>query len=119
MDRADEHQRGETTGRGADRRMYWIGQVERWRGSGLTQKAYCAREGISLERFGAWKRRLDPKAHKHAGSIVAVPSRVVTSALGAYNPALKLVVNERYRVEVPDAFSPVTLEAVLRVLDRL
>jgi acetolactate synthase regulatory subunit len=44
---------------------------------------------------------------------------VVTSALGAYNPALKLVVNERYRVEVPDAFSPVTLEAVLRVLDRL
>jgi hypothetical protein len=29
-----------------------------------------------------------------------------------------LIVNERYRVEIPDEFSSVTLERVLRVLDR-
>jgi len=102
------------------RREYWRGQVQSWHGSGLTQKEYCGREGISLERFGSWKRRLDREGcEQSGGAIVAVPSRIVASALHASSPTLKLVVKERYRLEIPDAFSPVTLETVLRVLNRL
>ena len=101
------------------RRQYWSGQVQQWRSSGLTQKEYCGKEGISLERLGTWKRRLDREGQSQTGSLVAVPSRIVTSALHAPSPALKLVVKERYRLEIPDAFSPVTLETVLQVLNRL
>lgn len=100
------------------RRQYWSGQVERWRGSGLTQKEYCFKEGISLERLGRWKRRLDREGQRRTGGLVAIPSGIVSSALHV-SPPIKLVVNGRYRVEIPDAFSPVTLEAVLHVLDRL
>lgn len=99
-----------------ERREYWSGHVQQWRDSGLTQKEYCSREGISLERFGSWKRRLD---REHPGALVAVPSKTVSSALSTSGTMLRLVVNERYRVEIPDAFSPVTLQTVLHVLDRL
>jgi hypothetical protein len=101
------------------RREYWRGQVEQWRDSGLTQKEYCNREGISLERLGTWKRRLDREGQEQTGALVAVPSKTVSSALSTPGTMLRLVVNERFRVEIPDAFSPVTLQTVLHVLDRL
>lgn len=99
-----------------ERRQYWGGHIQQWRGSGLTQKEYCRREGISLERFGAWKRRMERE--EHSGALVAVPPRIVSAALSA-DSSLRLVVEERYRVEIPDAFSSDTLEKVLRVLNRL
>lgn len=118
MEKETESAKSETTRNLIARRQYWSGQVDQWRSSGLTQKEYCSKQGISLERFGTWKRRLDRESQKQPGALVAVPSRIVTSAL--HTPCtLKLVVNERYRVEIPDAFSPVTLETVLHVLNRL
>ncbi|MDA8162242.1 MAG: IS66 family insertion sequence element accessory protein TnpB [Desulfobacteraceae bacterium] len=101
-----------------ERRKYWTDQVQRWKESGLTQREYCKKEDLSIERFGAWKRRLDHENQVETGGLVAVPSKIVSSALFT-RPALGLVVDERYRVEIPDAFSPSTLEAVLQVLSRL
>lgn len=118
MEKETEQAKSKTARESIARREYWRGQVEQWRGSGLTQKEYCGKEGISLERFGSWKRRLDREGQKQTGALVAVPSRIVSSALHTAG-ALKLVVNERYRVEIPDAFSPATLETVLHVLNRL
>lgn len=100
-------------------REYWSGEVQQWLGSGATQKEYCKQKGISRERFGAWKRRLEREGQNDRGAIVAIPSETVSSALLAMRPTLGLVVKERYRVEIPDSFSPATLEAVLQVLSRL
>ena len=100
-------------------REYWSGEVQRWQGSGLTQKEYCNKKEISVERFGAWKRRLERENKDRNGAVVAIPSETVSAALLTMRPTLGLVVKERYRVEIPDAFSPDTLEAVLQVLNRL
>lgn len=118
MEKTAEEAKGDAPRDVEARRQYWSGQVQKWRDSGLTQKEYCIREGISLERLGAWKRRLDREGKRHNGALVAVPSRIVSAALHTY-PAIKLVVKNRYRVEIPDEFSPATLETVLQVLDRL
>ena len=116
----DEEQRlASEAQRAGKSREYWRGEVHRWRSSGLTQKEYCNKEGISLERFGTWKRRFDREGAGCAGALVAVPSKIVSSALMERRPALGLVVSERYRVEIPDTFSPATLERVLQVLARL
>lgn len=98
-----------------ERREYWTCQVQRWRESGLSQKEYCIKGGISVERFGYWKRSLDGENR----SLVAVPAKTVSSALFTARPSLGLVVDNRYRVEIPDTFSPSTLEAVLQVLSHL
>lgn len=118
MQKAEQHT-GNTQQYRSERRQYWASQVQQWRGSGLTQKEYCIKEGLSLERFGSWKRRLEREHQDGARSLVAVPPQIVSSALFTARPALGLVVDERYRVEIPDAFSPSTLEAVLQVLRRL
>lgn len=102
-----------------ERRKYWTAQVERWRESGLTQREYCKKEDLSIERFGAWKRRLDHEDKNESRGLVAVPPKIVSAALFTARTVLGLVVAERYRVEIPDAFSPSTLEAVLQVLSRL
>lgn len=98
-------------------RQYWEEQVRQWRVSGFTQKEYCGKGEISLERFGTWKRRFDREGQSQTGNLVAIPSRIVTSAL--HVSPLKLVVKERYRLEIPDAFSPATLETVIHILNRL
>lgn len=98
-------------------REYWRGEVERWRSSGLTQKEYCSKEGLSLERFGTWKRRLERE--DNSGALVAVPTGIVSSALHTSRRMLSVVVDERYRIEIPDAFTPITLQNVLQVLSRL
>lgn len=115
-----EQQMGSKTVQAGKQREYWRGEVQRWRSSGLTQKDYCRRgEGISLERFGTWKRRFDREGQSGSGALVAVPSGIESSALRERRQGLGLVVSERYRVEIPDTLSAATLEQVLRVLARL
>ena len=100
-------------------RRYWSDQVRHWQDSGLTQKEYSRKEGISVERLGTCKRRLEREAQVVSGTLVAVPLGIVSSALFAPRPALGLVVNEKYRIEISDTFSPSTLETVLQVLKRV
>ena len=70
-----------------ERRKYWTDQVQRWKESGLTQREYCKRENLSIERLGAWKRRLDRENQSELGGLVAIPSKIVSSALfTARNP---------------------------------
>ena len=39
-------------------RALWCGHFEAWRPSGLTQREYCERRGLSLKSFGNWHGQL-------------------------------------------------------------
>jgi hypothetical protein len=41
----------------AKRLTYWQGHHQVWQTSGLTQRAYCEREGLSFSMFDKWRRR--------------------------------------------------------------
>jgi hypothetical protein len=118
MENEEQHTASKTL-RADKIREYWRGEVQRWRNSGLTQKEYCIKEGISLERFGTWKRRFDREEQSRSGALVAVPAATVASALVERRQGLGLIVSGRYRVEIPDTFASGTLERVLQVLARL
>jgi hypothetical protein len=53
-----------------------IKQLAGWGASGLTQQAYCEREGISLKTFQRWRHRLAAQAGALPGSVQLVPVRV-------------------------------------------
>jgi hypothetical protein len=103
----------------ATRGDYWREHVERWGKSGLRQKEYCIKEGISIERFGYWKRRFERKSRSVGERLVAVPPGIISTALSEGRGMLGLVVRDQYRIEIPERFSPATLAAVLEVLNRM
>jgi transposase-like protein len=53
-----------------------IRQLEGWRSSGLTQEAYCKREGIACETFRRWRRRLAERAGALPATVRLVPVHV-------------------------------------------
>lgn len=52
----------------------WAKRIEQWRGSGLTQRAFCAKRGLAVSTFQWWRRRLTaPVARPEAVRASFVP----------------------------------------------
>lgn len=60
----------------SDKHNYWQQHIDVWQRSGLTQKAYCERENLSLAQFGYWRRRLAGKSPKR---FIALEARPISS----------------------------------------
>ena len=88
-----------------EKRDFWRQQVLDWQDSKLSQVEYCHRHNLSRTRFSYWSRRFNPKP---------VPVALVQLSAGS---GLRLVVNDRYQVEIDERFSPGTLQHLLQVLE--
>ena len=67
-------------GGGAHKAALWQARVAAWAASGLTQRAFCAREGLSLSTFDYWRRR---HLHGRAGAAVGVAPPAAAKQLPA------------------------------------
>ena len=97
------------------RREFWARHVGAWRTSGLSQQAYCAREGLRPSTFGWWRWRLAPAkagGDSRAPRLVAV--RVQESASG---PGFELQLAGERRLQIPSDFDEGALVRLLRVLE--
>tara|TARA_R100001591_G_scaffold106111_1_gene114416 strand:- start:1006 stop:1329 length:324 start_codon:yes stop_codon:yes gene_type:complete len=45
----------------AEKRAYWEQHLNTWKNSGLTQKDYCKREGLTYGSFKSWRSQLIDK----------------------------------------------------------
>ena len=102
-------------------RAYWREQVAAWRGSGLSQAAYCRREAVSASSLGLWVRRLAREQidENAAPVIVAVSPRQLAPGLPDVSPEfvpLRLHVGERFRVDIAGDFPAPALRKLLHVL---
>lgn len=88
--------------------------VGAWRESGLTQREYCSRNGLSRSALGYWSRKIDSEGK--GGGFVEIRS-VHDGEAGNGSDAIELVVGERYRLRLGEGFSPQTLARVLEVLE--
>lgn len=97
------------------KQAFWEKHIKLWRSSSLTQVEYCRQNNLKIKSFGYWKRRLKDLSEEIRFVPVAFNPPVAT------NPGvpLKVAVNGRYCIEVPDGFSPDTLKTVLRVMEAL
>ncbi|TSJ82531.1 hypothetical protein [Chitinimonas sp. BJB300] len=46
-----------------EKQQYWTQRHEDWQRSGLSQRAYCQREGLSFPSFDYWRRRTRASVH--------------------------------------------------------
>ena len=54
----------------AEKRAYWKKHISDWERSGLTQKVYCSREGLTYGSFKSWRSQLLEKTCSQAPSFV-------------------------------------------------
>lgn len=95
------------------KQTFWEKHIKHWQGSSLTQAEYCRRNNLKAKLFTYWKRRL--KVATNEVLFVPVPIKLPRLEKPTYH--IKVSVNDRYCLEVPDGFTPDTLEQILRVLE--
>ena len=107
----------------SEKAAYWAGHIETWRGSGLSQGAYCRRHGLSQSSWGYWRKRLARSADEEAApcfAIVPVPLLASAQADMATAPEPLLVhVGDGFRIEIRGDFAAPVLEKLVRTLTRL
>ena len=89
-----------------EKRDFWQQQVLDWQESKLTPKEYCRQHNLSKTRFSYWRRRFN-----------STPVPVALIQLPVQDSGLRLIVNNRYQVEIDERFSPDTLQHLLQVLE--
>ena len=111
--------------------------VAAWKESGLSRRDYSRLQGIPASTFSRWCRRIlaeEPRAPRpssprpgspveHAGEAKLVrvfpPAPTGSCRTPQKRPPLVLVVDRRFRLVLPDGFSPSSLREALRILTGL
>lgn len=100
-------------GESNDHEKFWQHQIQTWRKSGLSQRAYCQKNNISEYRFSKWKSRLVKDK---------VDSRFVPVPLPAHLPdsikrgVLHIYAPNGFRVDINEEFDSELLKKTLAVL---
>ena len=103
-------------GRARDERKerQWRSWICRWRGSGLTMRAFCARHGLATASFYNWRRALERRV---AEEPAFVPVQVVADAVPAHATGLEVVLADGRAVRIAPGFDAATLRRLLAVLE--
>jgi hypothetical protein len=101
------------------KRTFWRTHITSWEKTHISQAEYCRRNGLSSRSFGYWKKKQD-NAKVNSVSFVSVPLAPpmdVGTKVG--RAPLCIVLDDRYRIEVGDDFSPLTLQRLVHALERM
>ena len=101
------------------REQYWQEQVMAWKASGLKQMQYCRERQLSKHAFVYWKLKLLGKDAIPATLVPVSAHQLRHIHRGDGSAQIRLLVGERYQVEVRPGFNAQTLEEILAVLERL
>ena len=101
------------------REKYWQEQVAAWKESGLKQMQYCREHHLSKHAFVYWKLKLLGKDASPATLVPVSAHQLRHLHRGDGSAQIRLVVGERYHVEVHPGFNAQTLQEILTVLERL
>ena len=99
-----------------DQTPRWVANLETMKESGLTQKAYCAKEGISQSAMSAWKNRYKKMNAKPIEKFVEIPmGKPRAQGHNETDGSIELTIGP-YRVMVKKESDLALLEEVLKVV---
>ena len=103
--------------------QYWAGHYQAWQTSGLTRRAYCEREGLSLVTYERWSKRVraSTKVPNSITSLPASPTQSLTLVPvqvvdKGHHEGLSLCSPAGWKMRLPVAIDPAWLAAVLKHL---
>ena len=98
------------------KRQFWQQHIEEWRGSGISQAAYCRHHDLKPHQFTYWKNRL---SESDAGvSFVQLP---VANTLPVVSGCVKvsLFTCNGYRIDIGTGFDPLMLKQLVQTVEQL
>ncbi len=90
------------------RRETWLAHVQAWRGSGITQSAYCQQHVLNPNRLAYWIKR---ERRPAADALTLVPLTVRPSASGE---SIALRHPSGWQLSLPSGVDPLWLAGLLR-----
>jgi hypothetical protein len=104
--------------RNREKRRAWAAHIEAWKSSNLSQVEYCRQKDLSRPQFTYWKCKLRKKADPV--SFVPILGASFRSQIQRNHSApIKLIIDNRYQIEIGEGFSPDTLSTLIRTLGGL
>lgn len=93
---------------------HWKLIADQWRQSGISQKEFCDRNKIKLTTLHYWMGRIKKAEKKVSQGNDLVCITMPSSSTAATDIVLEI--DRRYRLTLPNGFSPDTLRQVLEVI---
>ena len=90
---------------------YWQRHMQAWKESGNSQAGFCREHNLNIKTFTYWRRKLSKRSA--TVTLVQMPPLSNTAA------PIKLIVNDRFAIEVSDGFGPDTLKQLVHVVRSL
>lgn len=78
------------------KRAYWQEQIERWKQSGLSQRAYCRHNGLKYRQWVYWKKRTSSVEKP----IMFVPLRIAEAPEGS---VIRVITPNGFKIELEGA----------------
>ena len=110
----------------AEKRRYWRRRVSSWSESGLSQAEYCRRHNLAAHRLNYWVKKFGTtEPSEDVGLAAALDlvevkwnETVAESAAPGFDP-LRVLIGERFKIEVSGDFDEVVFSKLAVGLDRL
>ncbi|WP_052808354.1 IS66 family insertion sequence element accessory protein TnpA [Methyloterricola oryzae] len=118
-----------------ERERYWQAHRIAWQSSGLSQRAYCQREGLSFSAFGYWRSRVKARVEASLPAFVpvlieepAVKAEEAERVAGSESPALispgfgtgvEIRLKSGRTIVVSEHFDEAVLARVIRVVEQV
>ena len=100
--------------RDARKEHQWRQWIHQWQHSGLSVRAYCARQGLTQASFYAWRRTLRSRDGGTASAFL--PVRVVADEPAVPVGSVEVLLSGGRCLRVSPGFDPATLRQLLVVL---
>lgn len=101
-------------------RTRWAAHVAAWQSSGLSQSAYCRRQGLSLASFGYWRRQLrtdEPDANVPVTrALVPIQVASAPAPVSLSSPWVEVCLSNGLRVRLPGLVDQASVVSLVRAL---
>jgi len=98
---------------------FWQNHISSCENSKLTQKEYCSKNGLAIQTFGYWKRKIRNKGFV-SDKPMFFPLAVKQNGNGNKPGRILLSIREgRFKIEIDENFNETILKKLIVALERL
>lgn len=100
---------------------YWQKHIKSWKASGLSQRGYCRKNGITVSAFYYWHRKLQEQEKVEKPQFYPLTLPNVPEACGRdTDSGLRLFLHERkYCIDIEKEFSAASLKKIITTLEEM